>query len=107
MVGERFLAARLPFPELDASRLGNPGIWHIHDAASVTSLMPRYFFILRVPGAPDHDDSDGTDLPRDASALDYAKRVIRELKQAEGYDDPNLTMIVKDDTQRLVVSIRF
>ena len=69
--------------------------------------MPRYFFILRVPGELDRDDPDGTDLPHDAGALDHAKRIIRELKQAEGYDDPNLTMIVKDDMQRTIVSIRF
>ena len=50
---------------------------------------------------------DGPDLPRDADALDYASRIIRELKQGGGYDDPGTVMIVKDKAQRVVLSIPF
>ncbi len=36
----------------------------------------------------------------------YAERIIRELKEAGGYDDPGL-MIVKDDTGKVIHSIPF
>jgi hypothetical protein len=37
----------------------------------------------------------------------YAQRVIRELKEAGGYDDPNLTMIVVDEVGQEIFAIRF
>ena len=42
-------------------------------------------------------------MPRAA----YAERVIRELKEAGGYDDDELIMIVKDDARRTIFSIPF
>ncbi len=69
--------------------------------------MPRYFFNVGVPGEAVHDDSAGTVFRRDGDALDYASRIIRELKQAGGYDAPGTRMTVKDHTQREVFSIPF
>jgi len=53
-----------------------------------------YFFVIQWPDR-EHDDPDGTLFPSDRAARKYADRIIRELKSAEGYDDPGLTMIVK------------
>jgi len=36
-------------------------------------------------------------LPSDQDARAHAKRVIRELKEAGGFDDPALKMSVKDE----------
>ncbi len=38
-----------------------------------------------------HDDRGGTLMPNDKAALVYARRIIRELKEAGGYNDPALT----------------
>lgn len=40
-------------------------------------------------------------------ARNYADRVIRELKEGGGYDDPTLTMIVKNEARETVFSIPF
>jgi hypothetical protein len=69
--------------------------------------MPRYYFIIRKPNETDHDDPDGTDLPRDTDALDYANRIIRELKQGGGYGERGTAMIVKTDASRVVFIIPF
>ena len=66
----------------------------------------RYFFILQWPDHQ-HDDPHGTDFPNDKAAQNYAKRIVRELKQAGGYDDPNLKMIVKDADGDVVHIIPF
>jgi uncharacterized protein DUF6894 len=66
--------------------------------------LPRYYFDLRFPDRV-HDDSDGTDFPHDSAALDYAKRIIAELKAAGGYDDPGLVMLVRKDESGTVASI--
>ena len=55
----------------------------------------RYFFSLRWSDHED-DDANGTLLSDDAAALNYADRLIRQLKDAGGYSDPNLTVIVRD-----------
>lgn len=56
--------------------------------------MRRYFFILCWPDK-EHDNNDGTPLPGENAARDHAQRIIRELKEAGGYDDPGSAMIVK------------
>jgi Domain of unknown function (DUF6894) len=68
--------------------------------------VPRYFFIIQ-RGARVHDDPDGTALPNEAAARDYAARVIGELKAAGGYDEPGLTMVVKSATGRTLFTIPF
>jgi hypothetical protein len=69
--------------------------------------VPRYHFIIRIPGEKDHEDPDGKVLLLDDDALGYAMLVIRELKQTCGQIDPGAMMVVKDDTQRVVFSIPF
>lgn len=71
------------------------------------TLSPRrYFFSLQWADRL-HDDLDGTPLPSDADALAYAKRIIRELKEAGGYDDPGIKMIVKNTNGKVLCSIPF
>jgi hypothetical protein len=42
--------------------------------------MPRYFFVITYA---DHqiDDPDGTLLPADAAAIEYARRIITDLRE--------------------------
>ena len=68
--------------------------------------MPRYYFILRWDSR-EHADPCGTILPNDRAARDYAERIIHELKEAGGYDDDDLTMVVKNAARRTVFSIPF
>jgi hypothetical protein len=55
--------------------------------------MPRYHFHIRWTDRK-NDDETGMLLADDAAARDYAERVIREIKEADGYD-PGLTMVVE------------
>lgn len=71
-----------------------------------TADLPRYYFILQRPDRV-HDDRQGTVLPDEAAARNYAGRVIRELKEGGGYDDPASTMIVKNEARETVFSIPF
>jgi hypothetical protein len=65
----------------------------------------RYFFVLR---AGQRDDRPGcTFLPNDQAAKEYALRVIRELKEAGGFDEPELKMIVKNSSGKLIYLIPF
>jgi len=54
-----------------------------------------------------HDDPEGTALPNKEAALAYAGRIMRELKEAGGYDDPGLMMIVKDSAGETIFSVPF
>ena len=40
-----------------------------------------------------------------AAALNYADRLIRELKERGRYNDPNLMVIVRDGMKRVVLSM--
>jgi hypothetical protein len=55
--------------------------------------MPRYYFHVRWPGRKD-DDPTGMWLADDATARDYAERLIGEMKEREGHD-PSLSMAVE------------
>jgi hypothetical protein len=72
----------------------------------IEAAMSRYFFDIR---SPDHRDCDeqGTLLPDDAAALNYACHVIRELKTSGGYDDPGLVVEVRNEMRQMVLSIPF
>jgi hypothetical protein len=59
--------------------------------------MPRYFFVVCAPDGEVHDDTGGTDFPDKSGALAYARRIIRELKEAGGYDDPGWALIMRDE----------
>jgi hypothetical protein len=66
--------------------------------------MPRYFFVVQYPDGT-LADADGTDLPTDSAALELAQRIIRDLKNGGDHDEPGLTLIVKDETERIVFSL--
>jgi hypothetical protein len=66
----------------------------------------RYFFGLRWSDRED-DDPSGAVLSDNAAALNYADRLIPELKEGGRYDDPNLMVIVRDEMKAVVLSIPF
>ncbi|HEX3937408.1 MAG TPA: hypothetical protein VHX43_07870 [Xanthobacteraceae bacterium] len=68
--------------------------------------MPKYYFILQWADRR-HDDPHGTALPDDRAARSYAERIIHELKDAGGYEDSGLTMVVADAARQTVFSIPF
>jgi len=68
--------------------------------------MPQYFFDVR-SSEWDYHDPDGITRADDKAAIAYAKRMIRELKEDEGYDAPDLQMFVKDESQRRIVTLPF
>jgi len=57
----------------------------------------------------DHEDDDpnGTLLSDSAAALNYADRLIRELKEGGRYNDPDLMVIVRDGMKKVVLWIPF
>lgn len=69
--------------------------------------MPRYFFVLRGPDDEKHDDLVGTELPDKSGAVAYARKIVSELKEAGGYDDPGWILIVKDETGDRIADVRF
>jgi hypothetical protein len=69
--------------------------------------VPRYFFAIRWPDGRKQDDPDGTFLPNEAAALSYAERTIESLRNENGYDDPGLMMLVRNERQQIVLSIPF
>jgi hypothetical protein len=68
--------------------------------------MPRYRFTIIHRDKP-HEDPEGTVLADDSAARDYARRVIRELKEGGGYDDPYMLMLVTDAAGREILCIPF
>lgn len=68
--------------------------------------MFPYYFDVQCYGE-EHDDRGGMLMPNDEAALAYAHRIIRELRQAGGYDDPALSLIVRNCAGKTVYSIPF
>jgi hypothetical protein len=66
----------------------------------------KYFFDVRRSDRED-EDAIGTRLSDVAAALNHAERLIRELKENGGYNDPNLMVIVRDGMKKVVLSIPF
>jgi hypothetical protein len=60
--------------------------------------VQRYFFDVRSSDHED-DDRDGTLLSDNAAALNYADRLIRELKEVGRYNDPNLMVCSRRDEE--------
>jgi hypothetical protein len=74
----------------------------------MVSRHSRYFFDLEGPDASDnYADHFGTPLPGDDAAMNHAKRVIKDLKEAGGYDDPAWHMVVKDENGDIVFWVPF
>jgi hypothetical protein len=69
--------------------------------------MPLYFFFLCGPDDETHDDVHGTDLADQSSALAHGKRIIRELKEAGGYDDPGWTLTIRNDEGEMLALLPF
>jgi hypothetical protein len=69
--------------------------------------MQRYFFVIRCPDQEENDDECGTRLPSEVAARGLAEQIIRELKEAGGYDDPGFIMVVKDTRRKTIFSIPF
>ncbi len=72
----------------------------------MSSTLRRYRFVIRWP---DRDDLDpeGSRLPNDAAARRYAERVIGELTEDGGYDDPALLMVITDDDGKELFTLPF
>lgn len=68
--------------------------------------MFPYYFDVRGYGDR-NDDRGGTLMPNDEAALAYARRIINELRGAGGYNDPALTLIVRNSAGKTVYSIPF
>jgi len=68
--------------------------------------MPQYFFKIR--GAEHaYNDDIGVPFDDDAAALDYACRIVRELRASGGYDDPQLVVDVTNEVGGRVLSVPF
>lgn len=63
--------------------------------------MFPYYFDIQGYG----EERDGTLMPNDEAALAYARRIIHELREAGGYDDPALCLIVRNAVGETVYSI--
>ena len=68
--------------------------------------MTRFFFSMNGPNQ-DYEDCDGIDLPDGYTALSYAKRIVCELKEAGGYGDHRLKLVVQNDRRATIFSIPF
>jgi hypothetical protein len=66
----------------------------------------RYFFAIRWPDRED-GDFEGEVFPNSDAAREHARRVILELKESAGYDDPDLVMVVSDSPGKAVCTIPF
>ena len=57
--------------------------------------MPRYFFVVTYA---DHqiDDPDGTLLPADTAAIEYARRIINDLREERRPEEPRPSIAVKN-----------
>jgi hypothetical protein len=66
--------------------------------------LPQYLFVIRWP---DHEESivRGTALEDDAAALDYACRMIRELRDSGDYNNPKLVLNVRNEKQQTVLLV--
>ena len=69
--------------------------------------MPRYFLTIQALNETLEDDRIGKALPDITAALAHAEGMIRELQKQGEYDDPKLTMLVKDQLQQTVLFLPF
>ena len=70
--------------------------------------LPRYHFVVTWRDrVREYGNTEGTVLQDEEEARRFAARVVRELKQAGGHDDPELCMVVKDAQGREVFTLSF
>jgi hypothetical protein len=67
--------------------------------------MQTYYFDVR--DGERYQDRGGEPMPSDEAALALASRIIRELRQSGGYDDPGLTLIVRNASGKTLFTIPF
>jgi hypothetical protein len=68
--------------------------------------VPRYHFVVKWPDR-ERDDPEGTVLQDEEEARRFAVRIIRELKENGGYDEPDISMVVRDDQGKEVLTLSF
>jgi hypothetical protein len=68
--------------------------------------MRPYFFDVSSYGEH-HDARGGKLMPDDGAALDHAMGIISELRNSGGYDDPALTMVVRNAAGKTIFAIPF
>jgi hypothetical protein len=69
--------------------------------------VPRYYFVLHGPDGEVHDDDHGTELPDKTLAFAYAERIVGELKDAGGYDEPGWAMIIREGSEGEIALLPF
>ena len=69
--------------------------------------MPVYFFTIQALNETLEDDRIGKALPDITAALAHAEGMIREFQKQDEYDDPELTMLVKNQLQQTVLFLPF
>jgi hypothetical protein len=63
--------------------------------------MPRYYFIIAYPDQ-EIGDPYGTLLPNDATSIEYARRVINDLREDLRPEDPAPAIVVKNAAGEVV-----
>jgi hypothetical protein len=63
--------------------------------------MPRCFFIVAY-GERQIDDPEGEVLPNDDAAIEYARRIIDDLRKDQQPEDPEPTIVVKTTAGEIV-----
>ena len=63
--------------------------------------MPRYFFVVTYA---DHqiDDPDGTLLPADTAAIEYARKIINNLREERRPEEPQPSIAVKNEAGEVI-----
>lgn len=69
----------------------------------MVSAVPRYFFILCGSNGDISTDHRGVVLPDVQAARLHADRMIKKLREQSGYDDPSLTIQVKDEAGQTIL----
>ena len=67
--------------------------------------MPQYSFTIQLSDY-EHKVERCVVLQDVSAALDYACRIVRELR-AKGYNDPGLLMSVRNEMREIVLSVPF
>lgn len=67
--------------------------------------MAWYSFFARWPDGRSYD-AGSTNLPNDDAARQYARLIIRDLKQRPGFSDPDLVLNVATANGKVVCSIK-
>ena len=66
--------------------------------------MPRYFFTLEAKDRRD-PDTTGTVFPDPKAAIQYANRIVRELKEDGDYAESGATLVVLNEARETLFEI--